>query len=154
MEFRFEEIHCRLSAIHFRKPEIHFRFRPLFFAGFCVAAQNRPVPKSAVFGRQGLVVRWRVEIGKPAIASLQAAALEQGIQLFLRCHGRLCGLVGDFLPYGSTLFVAASLLRLCPAQDLAGELLAPDIKGYGAPRALCRNIADPVRRGPGDRVAR
>ncbi|MDR6709296.1 hypothetical protein J2X73_003685 [Novosphingobium sp. 1748] len=56
---------------------------------------------------------------------------EHGIQLFLRCHGRLCGTVGDFLPYGSTLFVAASLLRLCPAEDLPGELLAPDIRNYG-----------------------
>lgn len=56
---------------------------------------------------------------------------QSGIHLFLRCHGRLCGTVGDFLPYGSTLFVAASLLRLCPEQDLPGELLAPDIEAYG-----------------------
>ncbi|WDF74232.1 hypothetical protein [Novosphingobium sp. KACC 22771] len=56
---------------------------------------------------------------------------EHGIQLFLRCHGRLCCVVGDFLPYGSTLFVAVSLLRLCAVKDLPGELLAPDIKGYG-----------------------
>ncbi|WCT79107.1 hypothetical protein [Novosphingobium humi] len=75
------------------------------------------------------VGEWKLANPRSRAYKLQLS--QSGIHLFLRCHGRLCGTVGDFLPYGSTLFVAASLLRLCPEQDLPGELLAPDIEAYG-----------------------
>jgi hypothetical protein len=56
---------------------------------------------------------------------------EDGIQLFLRCHCRLCHLVGDLLPYGTTLFIAVDLLQSCDEQDLASEMSDPALDGLG-----------------------
>lgn len=55
----------------------------------------------------------------------------QGIELFLRCHCRLCHKVGDFLPYGTTLFVAVALLHRCEPDTVVDELLAPELPTYG-----------------------
>ncbi|WP_062063491.1 hypothetical protein [Sphingobium baderi] len=56
---------------------------------------------------------------------------EDGIHLFLRCHCRLCHLVGDLLPYGTTLFIAVDLLQTCDDQDLATEVSDPALDGLG-----------------------
>jgi hypothetical protein len=47
---------------------------------------------------------------------------EKGFALFLECHCRLCRLVGDLLPYGTTLRVAVSLLDAMPTEELAAEV--------------------------------
>jgi hypothetical protein len=54
-----------------------------------------------------------------------------GIELFLRCHCRLCHKAGDFLPYGTTLFVAVSLLHRCAPQTMVDSLLAAEVSGFG-----------------------
>ena len=59
----------------------------------------------------------------------------EGIHLFLQCHCRLCHLIGDFLPYGTTLFVAVDLLHRCEATDLTRlihETAAPRFCGLGS----------------------
>ncbi|MBB3957108.1 hypothetical protein [Novosphingobium sediminicola] len=56
---------------------------------------------------------------------------EEGIQLFLRCHCRLCRLAGDLLPYGMTLLVAVALLHECDAEVQADEVLDPELERYG-----------------------
>lgn len=55
----------------------------------------------------------------------------EGIQLFLRCHCRLCRLAGDLLPYGMTLLVAVTLLDECDVEAQAIEVLNPDLVHYG-----------------------
>jgi hypothetical protein len=45
-----------------------------------------------------------------------------GIALFLDCHNRLCHLVGDLLPYGTTLRVSVMMLDAMPAEDLVSLL--------------------------------
>jgi len=60
----------------------------------------------------------------------------EGIQLFLRCHIRLCHAVGDFLPYGTTLFVAVALLPdRCSGDDMVARLT-----DLGLARYAGRNI--------------
>lgn len=54
-----------------------------------------------------------------------------GIFLFLRCHCRLCHLVGDFLPYGSTLHVSVALLERVPTDDLLAEIQDAQLSAYG-----------------------
>jgi len=56
---------------------------------------------------------------------------ERGIFLFLKCHCRLCHLVGDFLPYGTTLHVSVTLLERVPAEDLVAEISGPELAAYG-----------------------
>lgn len=56
---------------------------------------------------------------------------EDGIQLLLRCHCRLCRLATDLLPYGTTLFVAVEMLHEHPAKDVAAELLDPALEQFG-----------------------
>lgn len=56
---------------------------------------------------------------------------DDGIHLFLRCHCRLCHLVGDLLPYGTTLFIAIDLLEACEKDDLASELSDPALDRFG-----------------------
>jgi hypothetical protein len=56
---------------------------------------------------------------------------EDGIHLLLRCHCRLCHLVGDLLPYGTTLFIAVDLLQTCDEQDLASEVSDPTLDQLG-----------------------
>lgn len=55
----------------------------------------------------------------------------EGIHLFLQCHCRLCHLIGDFLPYGTTLFVAVDLLHRCDETELLSELLDPQLDRLG-----------------------
>lgn len=55
----------------------------------------------------------------------------KGIDLFLECHCRLCRLVCDFLPYGTTLYVAVLLLEHVPDGELASEAVAPDLASFG-----------------------
>jgi hypothetical protein len=52
---------------------------------------------------------------------------EEGIQLFLRCHHRLCRLVGDFLPYGSTLYVAVAVFSRSSVEEQILELSDPSL---------------------------
>lgn len=59
---------------------------------------------------------------------------DQGIHLFLRCHCRLCHLIGDFLPYGTTLLVALAALDRCADGDLPGLFLDPEIDRLGGDR--------------------
>lgn len=55
-----------------------------------------------------------------------------GIHLFLRCHGRLCRTVSDFLPYGATLYIAVALLDGgCPDEEIPAVYLDPDLAHYG-----------------------
>lgn len=56
---------------------------------------------------------------------------DEGVHLFLRCHCRLCHLIGDFLPYGTTLFIAVDLLHRREAGDLIDELLDPQLDRLG-----------------------
>ncbi|MBV2150407.1 hypothetical protein N5J77_05945 [Sphingobium yanoikuyae] len=56
---------------------------------------------------------------------------DEGIHLFLQCHCRLCHLAGDFLPYGTTLFIAVDLLHQCAADDLIAELVDPKLDRLG-----------------------
>lgn len=56
---------------------------------------------------------------------------DEGIHLFLQCHCRLCHLAGDFLPYGTTLFIAVDLLHRCEEDDLITELLDPQLDRFG-----------------------
>ncbi|MGB3931233.1 MAG: hypothetical protein WBL20_20005 [Sphingobium sp.] len=56
---------------------------------------------------------------------------DEGIHLFLQCHCRLCHLAEDFLPYGTTLFIAVDLLHRCASEDLIAELLDPQIDRLG-----------------------
>lgn len=55
----------------------------------------------------------------------------EGIQLFLRCHDRLCRQVGDLLSYGMTLHVAVTLMAWASAEDVSAALLDPALKGNG-----------------------
>lgn len=55
----------------------------------------------------------------------------QGIGLFLDCHCRLTHLVNDFLPYGTTLFVAVAVLERASIDDLLGEVSSPELPDYG-----------------------
>lgn len=55
----------------------------------------------------------------------------QGIGLFLDCHCRLSHLVNDFLPYGTTLFVAVTLLDRASIDELLGEVSSPELPGFG-----------------------
>lgn len=54
----------------------------------------------------------------------------EGIDLFLCCHGRLCHLAKDFLPYGMTLFVAMTLLERALPDELLDEVTSPQMKIY------------------------
>ena len=45
-----------------------------------------------------------------------------GIALFLDCHNRLCHLVGDLLPYGTTLRVSVMILEAMPTEELVSHL--------------------------------
>jgi hypothetical protein len=56
---------------------------------------------------------------------------DNGISLFLHCHCRLCHLVGDFLPYGTTLYVSVSLLERVPTDELVAELQDRELSAYG-----------------------
>lgn len=55
----------------------------------------------------------------------------QGIGLFIDCHCRLCHLVNDFLPYGTTLFVAVAILERASIDELIGEISSAELPGYG-----------------------
>lgn len=55
----------------------------------------------------------------------------RGIDLFLRCHHRLCRAVGDLLPYGSTLLIAVRLLDCHEPEDTASVLVDPDLEPLG-----------------------
>lgn len=55
----------------------------------------------------------------------------EGMQLFLRCHCRLCRVVGDFLPYGTTLLIAASAFCRVDAEAAASRLLEPAQARFG-----------------------
>ncbi|WCM25939.1 hypothetical protein NDN01_18180 [Sphingomonas sp. QA11] len=54
-----------------------------------------------------------------------------GIQLFLRVHVRLCRLVVDLLPHGTTLYVAVVGLGRCATEEIAACLLDPELERYG-----------------------
>lgn len=56
---------------------------------------------------------------------------EEGVQLFLRCHFRLCRLAGDLLPYGMTLLIAVALLHKLDAETQVDEMLDPELGKYG-----------------------
>lgn len=56
---------------------------------------------------------------------------DEGIHLFLQCHCRLCHLAGDFLPYGTTLFIAVDLFHRYAMDDLIAELLDPQLDRLG-----------------------
>lgn len=45
-----------------------------------------------------------------------------GVDLFLSCHCRLARMVGEFIPYGLTLYVAVQLLTRCDPSDIVAEL--------------------------------
>jgi len=51
----------------------------------------------------------------------------EGVQLFLRCHCRLCRLVGDFLPYGTTLLVAVTAFDRVAIDDAVSLFLDPEL---------------------------
>ena len=55
----------------------------------------------------------------------------QGIGLFIDCQCRLCHLVNDFLPYGTTLFVAVALLERASIDELLGEIGSAELSSYG-----------------------
>lgn len=47
----------------------------------------------------------------------------EGVQLFLRCHYRLCRVASDFLTYGTTLFVAVSIFERIDTDEAASLFL-------------------------------
>lgn len=51
---------------------------------------------------------------------------KKGIALFLHCHCRLCHLVSDLLPYGTTLRLSVTMLEAMPIEELAAELACDD----------------------------
>jgi len=68
--------------------------------------------------------------GKPSRA-YKLKLSDNGIFLFLGCHCRLCHLVGDFLPYGTTLHVSVALLERVPTDDLLAEVQDAQLSAYG-----------------------
>lgn len=50
---------------------------------------------------------------------------DRGIDLFLDCHCRLAHLAREFVPYGSTLHVAVTLLDAMEPSELAAVLADP-----------------------------
>jgi hypothetical protein len=56
---------------------------------------------------------------------------DDGIKLFLRCHGRLCLLVPELLSYGTTLYVSVAALSHSSTEDLIAEVSAEDLLGFG-----------------------
>lgn len=55
---------------------------------------------------------------------------QRGIALFVECHGRLCRLVGDLLPYGTTLRLSVSLLAALSSEELVAEFDSGEIEVY------------------------
>lgn len=55
----------------------------------------------------------------------------EGIQLFLRCHDRLCRSASDLLSYGSTLYVAVALMDQNTARNIADALRDPRLAAMG-----------------------
>ncbi|MBV1686395.1 hypothetical protein KRR38_01585 [Novosphingobium sp. G106] len=55
----------------------------------------------------------------------------EGIALFIECHCRLCHLVGDLLPYGTTLRVSVTMLEATPLDELASELVSGELTAFG-----------------------
>lgn len=55
---------------------------------------------------------------------------KKGIALFIECHGRLCHLVGDLLPYGATLRLAVTLLDRVEPGELAAELASRKLEAF------------------------
>lgn len=53
-----------------------------------------------------------------------------GIGLFIECHGRLCRLAADLLPYGATLRVAVTMLETISIDELAAELASHELAGF------------------------
>lgn len=53
-----------------------------------------------------------------------------GIALFIECHGRLCLLAGDLLPYGMTLRTAVTMLEAISIDELAAELASHELAGF------------------------
>ncbi|MBV1687723.1 hypothetical protein KRR38_08550 [Novosphingobium sp. G106] len=53
-----------------------------------------------------------------------------GIILFIECHGRLCRLAADLLPYGMTLRTAVTMLEAVSLDELAAELASRELAGF------------------------
>lgn len=54
-----------------------------------------------------------------------------GIGLYLECHCRLCRLVEDLLPYGTTLYVAMRLLENGSVDEVIGDMISPELASLG-----------------------
>ena len=58
---------------------------------------------------------------------------EQGVDQFLACHCRLARMTREFIPYGTTLNVAISILDRCDPSEIAAELESPLCGQLGGP---------------------
>ena len=58
---------------------------------------------------------------------------EQGVDQFLACHCRLARITREFIPYGTTLHVAISILDRCDPSEIVAELESPLCGQLGGP---------------------
>jgi len=58
---------------------------------------------------------------------------EQGVDQFLACHCRLARMTREFIPYGTTLNVAISILDRCDPSEIAAERESPRCGQLGGP---------------------
>lgn len=75
---------------------------------------------------------------------------EQGVDQFLACHCRLARITREFIPYGTTLHVAISILDRCDPSEIAAELESPLCGQLGGPSyrfvGTTSRLADVVNR--------
>lgn len=75
---------------------------------------------------------------------------EQGVDQFLACHCRLARITREFIPYGTTLHVAVSILDRCDPSEIAAELESPLCGQLGGPSyrfvGTTSRLADVVNR--------
>ncbi len=58
---------------------------------------------------------------------------DKGVDQFLACHCRLAKMTREFIPYGTTLHVAISILDRCHPSEIAAELESPLCGMLGGP---------------------
>lgn len=150
---RDEEAGFRLAEARVLVAAQHFRFSgapaALLCAGQTSSSHCSVIGVSIGFGDAQVAIR--------ASRAYKMKLSPRGITLFLDCHTRLCGLVGDLLPYGATLRVAVALLERLPLEEVAAEITCGELDGFagkdahfvGAPlqlAAVASALADRVGR--------
>lgn len=81
--------------------------------------------------RTASIAIWREAMARQKSRAYKLQLSADGVQLFLRCHGRLCRAVGDFLPYGTTLFMAVELAGRNADDEIAARFLDAELHRYG-----------------------